>query len=309
MKAIAIDDYDATPALVDLPVPEPGDGEILVRNRWSSVNGFDLGVVGGFMKDWMAYNFPVILGKDFAGTVAAVGNGVDRFQVGDTVFGTMIKPALGDGAFAEYLTVDQGYAASVPDGLDLATAGVLGLAGSAALDSLDALDLEPGETVLIAGATGGVGTLAVQLAAARGVRVIGTARTDDGTRLIAELGCADIVDYNDDLAESTRALSPDGVDAAVHLAGDGVRLADVLAPGGRIASPLMLTQDALTGRDVRCSPIITEPVTATLERLADAVVAGDLSVPVQRTYQLEEAPQALIDFTSGTRGKLAIEID
>ena len=126
MKAIAIDDFGAPPSLHDLPVPEPGEGEVLVRVRASSVNGFDVSVAGGYLKGMMQHHFPVVLGKDFAGTVEAAGPGVQSLRPGDTVFGVVAKAALGDGAFGEYVTAPEAYTARVPAGLDLAVAGVLG---------------------------------------------------------------------------------------------------------------------------------------------------------------------------------------
>ncbi len=165
MKAIAIDDFGAPPRLHDLPVPEPGEGEVLVRVRASSVNGFDVAVAGGYLKRMMEHRFPIVLGRDFAGTVEAAGAGVQSLRPGDAVFGVVTKPALGDGAFGEYLTAPEAYAARVPAGLDLATAGALGLAGTAALSAIDAVAPLPGQTVLVSGATGAVGAFAVQLAA------------------------------------------------------------------------------------------------------------------------------------------------
>lgn len=132
MKAIAINDFGAPPNLHDLPVPEPGEGEVLVRVRASSVNGFDVAVAGGYLKGVMEHHFPVVLGKDFAGTVEAAGPGVQSLRPGEVVFGVITKAALGDGAFGEYVTAPEAYTARVPAGLDLATARgayVVGTAG------------------------------------------------------------------------------------------------------------------------------------------------------------------------------------
>lgn len=162
MRAIAIDDFATTPTLHDLPVPEPGHGEVLVRVRASSINGFDRSVVSGGVKDMMEYRFPLILGMDFAGTIEAVGPDASRFAVDDRVFGVALKPALGAGAFAEYVAVSEGFGiARVPDGLDLPVAGALGLAGTAALMAVEAVVPEAGETVLVSGAKGGVGAVAI----------------------------------------------------------------------------------------------------------------------------------------------------
>src|SRR3989442_236260 len=114
-------DFGVAPALLDLPRPEPADGEVLVRVQASSVNGFDGAVAAGYLQGMMEQRFPFVLGKDFAGTVERVGPGVSHFAVGERVFGVVMKPFLGDGAFGEYVTVPEGLGiARRPDGLDVA---------------------------------------------------------------------------------------------------------------------------------------------------------------------------------------------
>src|SRR5690242_15688070 len=211
MKAIAIDDFGAPPSLHDLPVPEPGDGEVLVRVRASSVNGFDVAVAGGHLKGMIEHHFPVVLGKDFAGTVETAGPGVQSARPGDTVFGVVIKAALGDGAFGEYVTAPEAYTARVPAGLDLAVAGALGLAGTAALAAVDAVAPLPGETVLISGATGGVGGFAVQLAAARGAYVVATTRPGEDDAYLRDLSAHHTVDFTGDVPAAVAALCSGGI--------------------------------------------------------------------------------------------------
>src|SRR3954467_11784770 len=131
MRVIAMTDFGAAPALLDLPRPEPTDDEVLIRVQASSINGFDGSVAAGHLQGMMEYRFPVVLGKDFAGIVESVGPGVSRFAVGEPVFGVVIKAALGDGAFAEYVTVPEALGiAHRPAALDVASAGALGLAGT-----------------------------------------------------------------------------------------------------------------------------------------------------------------------------------
>jgi NADPH:quinone reductase-like Zn-dependent oxidoreductase len=191
MRAIALTGFEAAPALHDLPVPRPDAGEILVRVRASSVNGFDVAVAAGYLKGLMAYRFPVVLGKDFAGTVEATGPNVSHVAVGDAVFGVVMKPVLGDGAFAEYVPVPEDFGvARLPAGLELATAGALGLASTAAWQAVEAVAPAAHETVLVSGATGGVGASAVQFAAARGVRVLATARPGEEADFVRALGAS-----------------------------------------------------------------------------------------------------------------------
>src|SRR2546430_1421082 len=236
MRAIATTDFGAPATLVEIPAPEPAEGEILVRVASSSINGFDLSVASGRLQGMMEHRFPVVLGKDFAGTVEAVGAGVDGFVEGDNVFGVLMKPELGDGCFAERIATPAAFAAKVADGLDAATAGALGLAGTAAHDAVEAVEPKHGEMALVSGATGGVGIIAVQLLKARGAHVIATASTDDEIAFVREHGADDVVDYRGDLAAAAGEKQPHGVEAVLHFAGDGAALAAFLGPGGRMAS-------------------------------------------------------------------------
>jgi NADPH2:quinone reductase len=309
MKAIATTDFGAPATLIDVPVPEPAEGEILVRVEASSINGFDLSVAKGVLKGMMEHRFPVVLGKDFAGTVQAIGPGVDDFNIGDRVFGVIMKPELGDGCFGELVATPAAFAAKVPQGVDTATAGVLGLAGTAAHDAVEAVGVQPGDTVLVSGATGGVGVIAVQLLKARGVHVVATASTDEEVAFVQDHGADDVVDYRGDLAAAVHDKHPDGVDAVLHFAGDGAQLAALVAPNGRLASTVGLRADQLDRDDISVITIMANPVTATLAQLADAVTTGSIRVPVARTYRLDEVPQALTEFAAGKLGKVAVRIE
>jgi NADPH:quinone reductase-like Zn-dependent oxidoreductase len=306
MRAVAINDYGARPAVVDLPVPEPGPGEVLVRVRASSVNGFDVAVAAGAYRGKLEHKFPVVLGKDFAGTVEGVGEGVSRFHLGEAVFGVVVKQGLGGGSFAEYLCVGEYPAtALVPDGLDLEGAGALGLAGATAVAAVEVVAVQAGEVVLISGATGGVGAFAVQLATALGAHVIATATPGAGSQFVRSLGAEHVVDHTSDLSAQVRALAPGGVSAVLHFAGDGTQLYGLLAPEGRLASTLGVGSD----QHPAANAIMTNPDAATLEYLADEVVAGRLQVPIDHNYQLGEVPEALSEFALGTLGKLAVTVD
>ena len=305
MRAIAIHDYGTPPVLSELPKPGPGPGEVLVRVRASSINGFDAAVAAGMLKGMMEHRFPVVLGKDFAGVVEALGEGSSRFAPGDEVFGAVMKPFLGDGGLGEYLVVGEQYGITrVPDGLDLQAAGALGLAGSAALDTIAAVAPAAGDHVLISGATGGVGAIALQYAVAAGAAVIATARPGVEEEFVRGLGATYTVDYVGDLTAQVRAIAPDGVSAVVHLAGDAGQLAGLLATGGRLASTLGFGPD----RHPAAVAVMASPEAATLDRLAADAAGGRLRVPITRTYRLEETPQALADFAAGSLGKLAVTV-
>jgi NADPH2:quinone reductase len=310
MKAIAFSDFDKAPEVLELDVPAPEEGEVRVRIHAASVNGFDLAVANGAMNGMMEHRFPVVLGKDFAGVVDALGAGVDSFAVGDRVFGVVTKPYLGDGSFGEYVTVPVAVGlAKIPDSLDFVHAASLGLAGSAAVDAFDAADVTPGSVVLVAGATGGVGNQAVQLALKAGATVIATASTDAEKDQVVELGAAEIVDYRANVTEQVLATHPDGVDIVLHFAGDPAGLIGAVKEGGKFVSTLVYSPDQVSAPGVTVVPIMAVPAPATLERLAENEVTGHSSVTIQRTYALHEVTDAFADFAGGTLGKLVVSID
>lgn len=309
MRAVVLPEFGSAPALIDIDTPEPAVGEVRVRVRAAAVNGFDLAVVNGYVQGLMEHRFPVVLGKDFAGTVDAVGPGVRGYTVGDRVFGVVTKPFLGDGSFGDFVTVPVAVGlAKLPENVGFAEGAALGLAGTAAMDSLAAAGLAAGSTVLIVGATGGVGNQAIQLAAAAGVRVIATFHTAAGKAHVSTLGAAETVDYREDVAASVLALHPEGVDAVVHLAGDLVALLPVLREGGRMVSLLIGSAEQMPAGTATLVPVVANPTPDILARIAGNQAAGTTSVTIQRSYRLEDVPAALADFSAGTIGKLVITL-
>ena len=307
MKAVVIDEFSTEPTLRDLPAPEAGEGQVVVDVQHSSVNGMDFATSNGMVQHMMPYVFPITLGRDFSGTVASVGPGVRGFAPGDPVFGMLLSYPLHEGTFAQQAPVPASSAAQRPGQLDPQDAGALGLAGGAARLAVDALALAGGETVLIVGATGGVGSFAIQMAKLQGATVVATA-TPDQADFVTGLGADQTVDYSGDLAAAVRALHPNGVDCVIHLVGDGASLADLLVPGGRLASTLGVGPDAVQGRDVTATPVMTIPNPELLGGLAAAVVGGQLRVPRTGTYLLNEVAQAVKDFGAGSLGKLGVTI-
>ena len=308
MRAFVLTEFGAEPELTDIEVPDPSEGEVRVRVHAASVNGFDLSVAKSYLKDMMEHRFPVVLGKDFAGVVDAVGPGVTDSTVGERVFGVVTKSYLGDGSFAEYVTVPTEVGlARLPDSIDFTTGAALGLAGAAALQAFDAAEVQTGETVLVVGATGGVGNQLVQLAKNAGATVIGTAATDEERALVDGLGADATVDHTGDLAQGVRASHPDGVDVVFHLAGDPTVAASLVRPGGRFVST-MLQADQFPVENVTVHGVYTHPDRAKLDRLATHAAEGVTSVKVQHTYALDEAAQAFAAFGGGTLGKVVITI-
>ena len=191
------------------------------------------------LAEMMPHEYPVVLGRDAAGVVEAVGAGVDHVAVGDEVIGhVLLAPPIQAGTLAEYALLPAAAVAAKPAGLDFVTAAALPLAGAAAVAAVDAIDPRPGQTVLVNGASGGVGSYAIQLLAARGVTVVATGTAEDADRLTG-LGAATVIDYTaGPVAEQVRAAYPDGVDALIDLAAytpDAPPL-DAVRKGGRVAA-------------------------------------------------------------------------
>jgi NADPH:quinone reductase len=309
MRAVVSTDYGRGPTLAQVDTPEPGPGEVRVRVRASSLNGFDTALVRGFFQGIMPHRFPVVLGRDFAGTIDRVGAGVTRFAAGDDVFGVVLTQPLHAGGFADYLVVAEDHSiGSIPPGLGHATAGAMGLAGSAAIAALQAIQPQSGETVLVSGATGGVGAFALQMLAASDVTPIATAGSETEASHVRSLGAAHVVDHTDDVAAQVREIVPGGADAVLHFAGDPSAVRALTADGGRFASLLIMDAKPFAVRGIRATAVVAAPHRALLEGLAADVVAGRLTVPIQRTYPLAAVPDAFADFAAGTVGKLAVDV-
>ncbi len=313
MRAIAMTDYDSGVALHELPTPEPAPNELLVRVHASSVNRIDVLIAGGLLKGMMEYEFPAIPGRDFAGTVEQVGSDASRFDVGDHVFGFLIKPTVHEGAWAEYVTVpEDGFVARKPSGLDFTEAAALPLAGVTALVAVDAVDPHEDDTVLVVGADGGVGSYAVQLAAKRGATVIATVKPDDEQRL-RELGAAETIDYTQQsLAAVVRERHPGGVNALIDLVNqaDGFApLADLVRDGGRAASSLgAADEEGHAGRNITATNVMASADASVMARLGELVADGELEPAVDAVLPLDETPAAVERFTVGKRGKIVISL-
>jgi len=309
MKVVALREFDRAPEVVEIDAPSPGPGEVRVLVHAASVNGFDLSVGKGMLKDAMEHRFPVVLGKDYAGVVDEVGPDVTDFQPGDRVFGVVMKDFLGDGSFGTYVTVPVAVGiAKLPDEVGFIEAAALGLAGTAAVDSFDASGIKPGSVVLVTGATGGVGQQALQLAVRVGAVVIATATSDEEKALMTRLGAAGTVDYTGDVAEQALAAHPDGVDVVLNYAGDPSAVVRAVKSGGRLVSTLLRTPEDVPAEDVQVVAIYANPSSSTLERVARNQAERHTTVTVQRVYELEQAPEAFQDFAAGTLGKLVIAI-
>ena len=310
MKSFAVTARDTQPTVTDLPQPEPGAGEVLVQVELASVNGFDISVAAGYVWDMIPHEFPVVLGRDLVGTVTAVGDGVTSVSVGDRVAGVIPGMALSPktGSLAEYVALPAEAVAVVPPGVSAEAAATTGLAGVAALDSLDALDIQAGDTVLISGATGGVGSIALQLALAAGATVIATGRPGEEEEYVRSLGAQHVVDWSGDLAEQVKALAPQGVDKVVHAAGDPAAVGATLRSGAVVASPRSADNAQLGRDDVTAVQVMAAATGEKVARLLDLVAAGSLRVNVETTVPLDRAHEAHAAFADGTLGKVLVAV-
>jgi NADPH:quinone reductase-like Zn-dependent oxidoreductase len=299
MKALALTGFGVPPSVMDMPDPGPADGEVLVRMRAASVNPYDVFVAMGGMKDYLPYEFPAVIGMDVAGVVESIGEGVEGFA-GDRVFGTIgSKPFIHDGGFGELVAAQASALAPTPDGVDDHQAGTLGVAGTTALESVNALEPAEGDRVLIVGATGGVGSFAIQLAAARGAQVIASFRPGD-EEFVTGLGAAETVDYTADLVATIRSRYPDGVDGVIDLVNRDpaafASLAALVREGGRAASSVGGAGENTEIGGVAVSNANGNP--ALLGTLGGLVADGTLRAPIGPTYPLDDAATALHDFTA-----------
>ncbi|GAA3442683.1 NADP-dependent oxidoreductase [Planomonospora venezuelensis] len=313
MKAVIVTDFGAEPELADLPVPEPGEGEFLVRIHAAGLNPFDWKVAGGALRDKVPHAFPFTMGSDAAGTVERVGPGVTAFHPGDRVFGQFLRLPAGLGAFAEYALAEQsGKVARIPDSLPYTLAAALPTAGTAAYQAVEAAGPEPGQTVLINGATGGVGQSAVQFAAARGARVLATA-TPDAADHLRGLGAAEIVDFTGkDTADQVAAAHPGGIDVLLDLVsfpGEGAaRMTGLLRPGGVVVSTLGAADpEASAARGIRGVNLFHQATAELLATLAGLAATGELRVHIEAEVPLTEAPSGIARARTGqARGKTVI---
>lgn len=314
MRAVAVKAFKAEPRLVQIPKPEPGEGEVLVKIEYAALNPFDWKAADGALDGVVPHVFPLVMGSDFAGRVDVVGPGDSRFVVGDAVFGQATRPPVGTGTYAEYVTMPQDTAITfVPEGLPLRTAAVLPTAGMTAAQLLETAGLGPGRTLLVLGAAGGVGSYLTQLAAARSVRVIAAVRGDEQRRM-SGLGAAVTVDTTArDLSSAVRDVCPDGVDALVDLVSPDPAAfaanAGLVRPGGRALTTRGMAAPARLPAEVEGIDFQQHPSAALLDTLAAAAADGSLKAPVDAELPLDKAPDALAQSRAGgARGKTVFVI-
>ncbi|WP_242885770.1 NADP-dependent oxidoreductase [Actinomadura litoris] len=304
MRAIAVPEYGATPVPANVPRPEPGPGQLLVKVIAAGVNTLDWRIAEGALKDSVDAAFPLVLGRDGAGVVEDVGEGVTRLRHGEQVYGCLSDVARGLGTYAEYAVVDQhGPVGRIPDRLLYSDAAAVPTACMTALELVEAAGVTAGQAVLVAGATTGVGRAVVQLAAASGATVVATARRAM-VQEIRELGAAATVDPAARVfTDQVLAAHPGGLDTVIDLVSDAAgaeALVRLLRPGGTYAGTTWaVNPDAMAARRIRGVNLDGTPTAALLERVSALVDSGGLRVAVEREVPLDAAPGALADDRAG----------
>lgn len=289
MKAIAYSGFGGPEVLewTELPDPPVGPDTVLVRTTAASVNPVDGVVREGTLKDYFPHRFPIVPGWDLSGVVERVGTAVTEYAAGDRVVGYVRRDDVQHGTYAELVPAPVRTLAKAPRDTGLATAAGLPLAGLTAWQALRAVRVGPGDTVLVNGASGGVGTFAVQLAGILGARVLGTAG-ETSADLVRSLG-AEPVAYGDGLVDRVQQLAPDGVDALVDFHGSALaEAAALVSDASRVASVV----DAKTVGELGGRYVFVRPDAADLAELVGFVDDGRLRIVVDRTLPVQEAAQA-----------------
>jgi NADPH2:quinone reductase len=298
MRAVVVNEYGGPPAIAEVPTPQPGPGQVLIKLRAAGMNPMDRSLASG---DWrpMPATFPMVLGADGAGVVERVGEGATRFSAGQSVFGQLLIAPLGSaGTYAEHVAVtEEAPLALVPDGLDLVVASALPTAGMAGLSLVELLGPLTAKTVLIVGAGGGVGTFATQFAVNAGAQVIANVREADADRM-RSYGAAETVDHTaSPLADAVRKAHPDGIDVLLDLVSDRdgfANLAALVRSGGTaVTTGYVADTGALKSAGITGVNFALAASSDLLDRLADALVTGRIVAPPITRISLDDAPAVL----------------
>jgi NADPH2:quinone reductase len=314
MRAAAIDRFGGPEVLTlhELPVPPLDHGEVLIAIHTAGVGIWDADIRGGWYPEGQP-QFPLVLGTDGSGIVAAIGSHIHRVKVGEAVYSYSFLNPKG-GFYAEYVAVSEEKVAPIPAGLGLKEAGAIPTTGLTALQGIDdALKLKRNESVIIHAASGGVGTLAVQFAKLREARVFATASGDDGVALVRRLGADMAVDgRHADITAAAREFAPEGFDAVLAFAGGEPleRCLDALKPGGRLAYPNGVEPEPEERKGIRITPYDAVAGVREFKALGMAMETVKLKVPIAASFPLGNAARAHQQLAQGhVLGKIVLQTE
>ena len=299
MKAVQFAEYGGPDVLqlVEVDEPHAGQGQVRIKVRAAGVNGLDWKIREGYMREAMPLTLPAGTGMEAAGVVDEVGEGVTEVEVGDAVFG------YGSATFAEVAVLSSW--AKKPAELPFEEAAGYAAAAETALRILAQVGVQPGETLLVSGASGGVGSAVVQFARERGIKVIGTA-SERNHDYLQKLGAVPTT-YGPGLLERVRALAPDGVDAALDIAGSGV-IPELIELTGEPAKVLSIADFNAPEYGAQVSDTFSNAAAAFREA-ARLFSEGAFQLPVEKTFLLEQAGEAQAENAAGhTVGKLVVTV-
>lgn len=306
MKAVRLHEYGGADRLKyeDAPRPAPGPGEVLVRVSAAGVNPVDWKIRSGMLK--IPIPMPAILGYDVSGVVESAGAEVKGFKAGDEVYSYM--SITHGGGYAEYVAIPESQVARKPKSIDHVHAAGVPLAALTAWQAMfDTAGLKPGQTVLIHAGAGGVGHFAVQLAKAKGARVIATA-SEKNHEFLKGLGADQVIDYR---TQKFEELAKD-VDVVFDMIGGDTleRSYQVVKPGGFLVSIVQPpAPDKLKERGIRGTIFLVQPSAAQLTEIAALIDAGKVKPHVSETFPLQEAAKAQEKSEAGqTRGKIVLQV-
>jgi NADPH:quinone reductase-like Zn-dependent oxidoreductase len=314
MNAVVLDRFGGVGELSPrrIPLPEVGDDDVLIRVEYAGAASWDAvereghydGVFG------IASTFPYVLGWDAAGTVAAVGRNVTRFEVGERVYAATM-PASRGGFYAEYGVVEAEFVARVPDRMPTEQAGAMAWDALTALSGLDLLGLRPDQTLMVFGASGGIGHMAVQLARHSGIRVLAVASGDDGVALARRLGADEAIDgRKEDVLAAALEFAPGGLDAALVTVGGETteRSLRAIKNSGRIAWPNGVLPLPVTPPGATVSYYDGDRSHTATDRLNAIIEASSFEVHVARTFPMERVEDAHRALNDHYVGKLALKV-
>ncbi|MBD2261327.1 NADP-dependent oxidoreductase [Pseudanabaena sp. FACHB-2040] len=311
MKVMTVDEFGHADKLTlhTLPLPTVDAGEVLIRIKIAGVGIWDEMEREGELV-YNEVHFPRVLGGECAGTIVAIGDGVERFAFGDRVYAQSFMNDKGD-SYAEYVVVSSETVAPMPDGLDMLMAGGLPIAGVTALSNLQVSGTGNKTKLMLWGASGGVGHVALQLAKRMGANVFAIASGADGVALVKQLGADEAVDgHSDDVVQRARAFAPDGFDIALVLAGgDTVQSTlSLVRQGGMTTFPngVMPEPKAPAGVELKKANGFANPTL--LDQLNRLIGIGEFQVHIAQTFRLEEAAQAQSAMRQHYLGKIVLRV-